>query len=162
VAEILSGLFPVVTINAPGTLDGGDVMILADKVFVGRSGRTNTDGIDQLTRVASGQGMPVVVVPVEGVLHLKSAVLPVDGETVVVTPGTVDTSLLSDLRIVDEAEAERHGFSALPLASGEVLVTDGAPDTSSRLAALGMSIVPIDVSEIMAADGGLTCMSILY
>jgi dimethylargininase len=106
--------------------------------------------------------MSLVPVPVSGVLHLKSAVLPVDPETVVVTPGTVDEGLLEGLRIVHETDNERHRFSALPLADGSLLVTANATETAGMLIDLGMRPVPIDVSEIQAADGGLTCMSILF
>lgn len=161
VIERLERMFPVADIEAPGTLDGGDVMVMGNNVFVGRSKRTNDEGITQLSRIVESQGLSVITVPVEEVLHLKSGVLPVDDHTVVVTKGTVDESQLSGLRIIHEAPHERHAFSALPLRSGEVLVTANAPDTASLVADLGLSVVPIDVSEIQAADGGLTCMSIV-
>jgi dimethylargininase len=103
----------------------------------------------------------MVVVPVTDVLHLKSAVLPVAPDTVVVTPGVVDETLLAGVRIVYEAEAERGQFTALLLESGEVLVSASAPETSEVVSGLGIEVVPIDVSEILAADGGLTCMSVL-
>lgn len=162
VASRLAESMEVRAIEAPGTLDGGDVMVLNGIVYVGRSSRSNDEGISQLAAFAATQGMSLVSVPVSGVLHLKSAVLPVDPATVVVTPGTVDESLLEGLRIVYEAEHERHRFSALPLADGSLLVTADATDTAGILSDLGMRPVPIDVSEIQAADGGLTCMSILF
>jgi dimethylargininase len=149
-------------IEGPGTLDGGDVMVMNGTVYVGRSTRSNDYGIEQLATIAATQGMSLVPVPVSGVLHLKSAVLPVDPETVVVTPGTVDEGLLEGLRIVHETDNERHRFSALPLADGSLLVTANATETAGMLIDLGMRPVPIDVSEIQAADGGLTCMSILF
>lgn len=161
VATRLGELREVRTIEAPGTLDGGDVMIVGGTVYVGRSARSNDAGIDQLTDMAATQGMSLVSVPVSEVLHFKSGVLPVGPDTVVVTPGTIDETLLQGLRIVHEAEHERHRFSALPLADGTLLVTANAPDTTALLADLGLRPVPIDVSEIQAADGGLTCMSIL-
>lgn len=161
VTDRLQERFPVVPIEAPGTLDGGDVMIMGNRVFVGRSRRTNEEGIAQLRDTAESQGMSLITVTVDDVLHLKSGVLPVDDRTVVVTPGTVDESLLSGLHIVHEAPHERHSFSALPLVTGQVLVTAGAPDTVASIAERGLDVVPIDVSEIQAADGGLTCMSIL-
>jgi dimethylargininase len=161
VAEYLETKLAIVSMEAPGTLDGGDVMIAGGLIFVGSSSRTNDEGIAQLAEVAADQGMAIRVVPVRGVLHLKSAVLPVDRETVVVTPGTVDETLLDGLRIVHEAPRERHAFSALMMSNGDVLVTDAAPDTAAAVADLGLTIRPIDVSEIQAADGGLTCMSIL-
>jgi dimethylargininase len=162
VTDRLAQSMPVRTMNEPGTLDGGDVMVMNGTVYVGRSSRSNDSGIEQLADIAATQGMSLVSVPVSGVLHLKSAVLPVDPETVVVTPGTVDESLLDGLRIVHEADHERHRFSALPLADGSLLVTANAEGTAGILSDLGMRPIPIDVSEIQAADGGLTCMSILF
>jgi dimethylargininase len=103
----------------------------------------------------------VVTVDVEDVLHLKSAVLPIDEETVVVTPRTVDETKLDGLQIIYEHEEERHLFSALPLADGTVMVTAAAPQTSARVGSRGVELVPIDVSQFQLADGGLTCMSII-
>jgi dimethylargininase len=162
IAEALAHRFDVSEISAPGTLDGGDVMVLGETVYVGRSSRTNDDGIGQLRAVAHHQGYRVVTVDVGHVLHLKSAVLPIDGQTVVVTPGTVDETGLDGLRILYEHEDERHRFSALPVGGGRVLVTANAPFTAEEVAGTGKEVIPVDVSQIQAADGGLTCMSILF
>lgn len=162
VADVLGERFPLVHVEAPGTLDGGDVMILGDTLWVGRSDRSNDIGIATLRDAAGEQGLDVIVVPITEVLHLKSAVLPVGPDTVVVTNGTVDESLLGDLRILREDPEERHRFSALPLRDGRVLVTGAAPRTAAMLSNEGFDVHALDVSEILAADGGLTCMSILY
>lgn len=162
VADLLRGRFPLVHVETPGTLDGGDVMVLGDTVWVGSSDRTNEAGIATLRGTAADQGFSVIVVPVTGVLHLKSAVLPVGPDTVVVTAGTVDETLLGGLRILWEDPDERHRFSALPLRDGRVLVTEAAPRTAAMLSDKGFNVHLLDVSEILAADGGLTCMSILY
>jgi dimethylargininase len=161
VASVLESLFPLERIVAPATMDGGDVFTSAGRVFVGRSARTNDLGIEQLRSISSSQGMELVPVEVHKALHLKSAVLPIDEETVVVTRGAVDEQRLTRLRIIYEDEAERGRFSALPLRDGRVLVTANAPITADKVAADGHHPVPIDVSQIQAADGGLTCMSIL-
>lgn len=161
VASALDARFDTTRITAPGTLDGGDVFIADDVMYVGRSTRTNAEGVDQLRAVAYHQGLGVVTVGVNQVLHLKSAVLPVDEETVVVTAGAIDEDRLRGLRILYEDPAERHRFSALPLGEGKVLVTANAPATAELLAKAGYQVVPIEVSQIQAADGGLTCMSIL-
>ncbi len=162
VAGVLSAHFPLVQIDEPGTIDGGDVFITAGTVYVGRSSRTNDDGIAQLREVAADQGRELVVVDVHDTLHLKSAVLPIDSDTVVMTPNAVDEEPLAGFHIVYEADLERHRFSALPLRDGRVLVTANAPATAESVSALGFEVVPVDVSQIQAADGGLTCMSILF
>ena len=160
VREALSAHFPITTMTGHATLDGGDVMIIGGTVYVGRSERTNEAGVEHLARLAAESGMDCVPVPVDGVLHLKSAVLPVSPDTVVVTPGAVDTSLLEGLRILEEDPGERHQFSALVL-DDRVLITSAAPRTGEMVESLGIRIDPIDISEILAADGGLTCMSII-
>jgi len=162
VAVALREHLALVEIEAPGTIDGGDVFILNDVVYVGRSERTNEEGIDQLRSAAMAQGLELVTVGVYDALHLKSVVLPVDHETIVVTPQAVDEAALVGLHLVYEADSERHRFSALPLRDGRVLVTAGAPVTASALEALGYDVDPIDVSQMQMADGGLTCMSILF
>ena len=161
VAETLGRTHDLVSIVAPGTLDGGDVMLLDGTLYAGRSLRSNDEGLTQLRKATDGLVERMVVVPVREVLHLKSAVLPVAADTIVVTPGTVDESLLAGLRIVDEVESERGQFTALCLETGQVLVSQSAPQTAAAVASLGIDVMPIDVSEILAADGGLTCMSIL-
>jgi dimethylargininase len=162
VAGVLSAYFPLVEIEKPATIDGGDVFTAGGVVYVGRSTRTNDAGIGQLRSVVSDQGLDLIVVDVHDTLHLKSAVLPIDPETMVVTPHAVDEAPLAGLNIVYEADSERHRFSAVPLRDGRVLSTASSPATSEKVAALGYQLVPIDVSEIQAADGGLTCMSILF
>ncbi len=162
VAAALRSHFQLVEIQAPATIDGGDVFIMNDVVYVGRSERTNEHGVGQLREVAADQGLDLVPVDLDGALHLKSAVLPVDQETVVVAPDTVDEAALKNLRVVYEAPSERLRFSALPLRDGRLLVTASSPQTAALLETLGHDVVPIDVSQIQLADGGLTCMSILF
>jgi dimethylargininase len=162
VARLLSDLFPIVEMTQPGTLDGGDVFTMGGTVYVGRSQRTNTEGIEQLGRLAAEHELGLVAVGVHDALHLKSAVLPIDAETVVVTPNAVDEEALEGIQLLYEADSEPHRFSALPMRDGRVLVSASAPITAGAVAALGHDLVPIDVSQIQAADGGLTCMSVLF
>jgi dimethylargininase len=161
VADELSGRFEMKTIEDPGTLDGGDVFVMDRTVFAGRSLRTNSEGLRQLEVFAGGQGLEFVVVEVRKGLHLKSAVLPIRPGTVVVTPGAVDETVLGSLQVIYEKDDERFRFSALPLGD-KLLVTTAAPRTCAVVAARGIDLEPIDISEILAADGGLTCMSILF
>ncbi len=161
VAEALKPYRTVTWIESPGTIDGGDIFTMNGTVYVGLSERTNLKGIAQLRPVISSENLRLQVVDVVDTLHLKSAVLPVDDETVVVTPDSVDQSAMGDLRILYEDATERHRFSGLPMINGHLLATASSPLTNEMLAAAGYLVDPIDVSELQAADGGLTCMSIL-
>lgn len=162
VADVLGLTHELAHMVEPGTLDGGDVLQMGQTVYAGRSKRTNQSGIEQLREVAAAQDMDLVAVDVAHVLHLKSGVMAVTQDTVVVTPGTVDEDRLGDLRTIHESDEERYRFSAVCLDGNRVMVTAAAPRTAELVAAIGQEIVPIDVTEIQAADGGLTCLSIIY
>jgi dimethylargininase len=162
VQGFLSDRFSIAAIEAPGTVDGGDVMQLGGSLYVGRSARTNEDGIAQLAAIAAPLGLQPTIVEVYDGLHLKSVVLPVDENTVLVTRNSVDEAALQGIRILYEDESERRSASALPLRDGRLIVTESAPATAAMLARAGYDVAPIDVSELQAADGGLTCLSILF
>ena len=128
----------VARIEAPGTLDGGDVLQVGATVYVGRGGRTNAEGIRQLAQHAATRGRTVVPVALHGVLHLKSAVtaLP-DGTIVGADPPLLDTAPFPALRLVPE-EAGAH---VVPLGGGTVLIAASAPRTAALLADEGFDVV---------------------
>jgi len=161
VAEALEGKLSINAIEDPATLDGGDVMVMGDTVFIGRSERTNDDGIEQLTQIAHRLGLRAVAVDIAGVLHLKSAVARLDDKTVLMSRKHVDGEAFVAYQVVAKAPGEEHLASALPLVDGRVMVTASAPQTAAELENAGFDVVAVDTSEFQAADGGLTCLSIL-
>jgi dimethylargininase len=161
VAARLGALRATEQIEGPGTVDGGDVLVMGRTVYVGRSARTNDAGIAQLRSIAAAAGFEVVAVPVTRVLHLKSAVASLDTETLLVAPRCIDAAPFAGYRLIEKEPSEEHHASVLRLRSGPLLVTTTAPVTVGRLAAAGYETLPIDVSEFQAADGGLTCLSLL-
>jgi dimethylargininase len=161
VATALAAARSLRRIEPPGTLDGGDVLVVGRTLYVGRSRRTNQDGIDQLAAIATEGGYGTVAVDVDRVLHLKSAVSLLDDETVLIGIGAVDPSAFADMRQIRKAEADLHLASTLRLRDGRLLMTHNAHATAERVAAAGFDVAPIDMSEFQAADGGLTCLSIL-
>lgn len=161
VAVELERILPVRAIEAPGTLDGGDVLRVGKTLFVGRSARTNDAGIAQLQAIGATDGLAVVAASVRHVLHLKSAVAQLDDETLLVAPDCVDVDLFAGYRIVEKAKGEEHLASVLRLGSGRLAATTTAPATLQRLEQSGFAVEPVDSSEFQAADGGLTCLSVL-
>ncbi len=161
VAAELERLKPIRIIEAPGTLDGGDVLRMGDTLYVGRSTRTNDAGIEQLAEFAATDGLRVIAVPVRGVLHLKSAVAQLDEATVLVAPRCVDMDLFSGYGIIEKVSGEEHLASVLRLGSGRLVTTTTAPRTRQLLQEHGYAIDVVDSSEFQAVDGGVTCLSIL-
>jgi dimethylargininase len=145
-------------IQAPGTLDGGDVLQVDGTLYVGRGGRTNGEGIRQLRRHAATRRRTVVPVPLHAVLHLKSAVtaLP-DGTMVAANPSLCDTSPLPTLRLVPE----EGGSHVVLLGGGTLLMAASAPRTAELFDDWGFDVVTVDIGEFERMEGCVTCLSVL-
>jgi dimethylargininase len=152
---------PVHHITEPGTVDGGDVMRVGKDVFIGRSARTNDAGIAQFAEIATQYGFRVVAAPVSKVLHLKSAVVPIDDETLLIASDCTDPATFVGYRLIEKPPAEKDG-SALRLHDGRVIVTANSPMTIGTLQGAGYEVGWTDTTEFQKADGGLTCLSLLF
>jgi dimethylargininase len=160
VATELSRHLPVTHLSPPARLDGGDVLRVARRVFVGQSRRTNAAAVDQLARVLAPYGYEVIPVAVDGALHLKSACSYLGGDTILANPSWVDVGVFHGFETIAADPAEP--WSASVLRTGETLVMPlGFPRTAAGLRGRGWSVVEIDLSELRKAEGGPTCLSIL-
>jgi dimethylargininase len=144
-------------IEAPGTLDGGDVLQAGATVYVGRGGRTNGEGIRQLRALLAPLGRTVVGVPLGAVLHLKSAVTALPDGTFLLLPDLVPAGLFPAVRPV----TEESGCHVVPLGGDRVLIAASAPRTAETLADLGFTPVVVDISEYEKLEGCVTCLSVL-
>lgn len=149
--------YRVVPIDAPGTLDGGDVLKVGDTVYVGHTARTNLDGIAQLRAALEPLGAAVVAVPVSAVLHLKSAVtaLP-DGTVIGWEPAVDDTSLFPRFLSMPE----ERGAHVVLLGDDRVLLAAGCPRSERLLRSMGLQPVVVDISEFEKLEGCVTCLSV--
>jgi dimethylargininase len=154
----LRGLgYRVAHIEAPGTLDGGDVLKHAGTVWVGVGGRTNRDGVDQLAAHLAPLGATVVGVPVTKVLHLKSAVTALPDGTVVGFPPLVDDESAYPTFLPVPEEPGSH----VVLLDGEtVLMSTSAPRTKALFEERGLRVVAVDMSEFEKLEGCVTCLSV--
>ncbi|GAA1957783.1 dimethylargininase [Microbacterium deminutum] len=148
---------PFLSIQAPGTLDGGDVLKVARTVYVGASLRTDADGIDQLKALLSPRGWDVVTVPITKVLHLKSGVtaLP-DGTVVGYQPLVDDTAAYPVFLPVPE----EHGTAVVVLDAGSVLMSADAPQTAALYRGRGLEVVTTPITEFEKLEGCVTCLSV--
>jgi dimethylargininase len=146
----------IARIEAPGTLDGGDVLQVGDAVYVGRGGRTNGEGIRQLR--AHLPQRTVVPVPLGAVLHLKSAVTALPDDTIVCADASVlDTSPLPPVRNVPE----EGGAHVVLLGEGRVLMAASAPRTAELYDDWGFDVTVVDIGEFERMEGCVTCLSVL-
>lgn len=157
-------------IKAPGTLDGGDVLRIGRRLWVGASGRSNAEGIAQLATLLEPFGYQVQAVPIQGCLHLKSAITAIDEQTVLIQPRWLDSSLFAGFRQINVDSDEPHAANILSLATGGLerpaasgwIYPDNFPRTLERLHAAGCFPRTVAVDELQKAEGAVTCCSLLF
>jgi dimethylargininase len=155
VAEVLANYRRLARIEGPATIDGGDVLVLDDRIYVGRSERTNAEGIEQLRRLT---GREVIGVDLHGALHLKTAITRVSKNELLVNRDWVDLAPFARWTLIDVDPSEPFAANAVLL--GDVVIYPEAfPQTHARLAHLDVRTVHAD--ELAKAEGGMTCCSLL-
>lgn len=147
-------------IALPATIDGGDILRVGRTLYVGRSRRTNDDGIDALDRITGGFGYDVVPVAMEGCLHLKSGCTYI-GDRVLINSDWVDASPFASLDPLEVAASEPWAADVLHLPD-IIVMPAGFPATQSLLEASGHSVITVDVSEFQKAEAGVTCLSVVF
>jgi dimethylargininase len=160
VADALGEFRPLYLIQPPGTLDGGDVISVDRNVWVGRSGRTNDDGIRQLREQLAWFGYTVRSVPVNGCLHLQSAITPIANSVMLINRRWVNPSAFEQFEFIDIDPSEPFAANALRVGNSVVYAT-AFPQTRARLESHGIRVVAVDLSELAKAEGGVTCCCIL-
>jgi dimethylargininase len=161
VAAALTPYRPLVTIQAPGTVDGGDVLQVGRTIYVGETARSNRAAIDQLAAALAPHGYQVRAVAVHGCLHLKSAATRVAADTVLCNPRWVDPRTFTGVRILEVVESEPGAANGL-LVGDRLIYPASFPTTAARLAAARVALRPVDVSELQKAEGAVTCCSVVF
>jgi len=152
---------PVFHIQPPGTVDGGDVLMVGEHFFIGLSERTNPEGASQLATFLAGAGHTSETVPVAAGLHLKSGVNYVGKNTLLVSKSLADYPAFARYEKIILAAEEKYAANTLWV-NDVLLMPQGFPKTYPSLTRLGLKIIELDVSEVQKMDGGLTCMSLRF
>jgi dimethylargininase len=162
VKEALQPFFPQTEIiTLPGILDGGDVMQVENRFYIGLSERTNRQGAQQLADFLIAYGMESTLVELDDVLHLKTAVNYLQDHTFLVAEGFAAAENFRNFRVISVPQDEAYAANSLWL-NGTVLVPQGHPKTRGMIADAGYNMMEIDVSEFQKADGGLSCLSLRF
>lgn len=161
IAEALAPWRELVYITAPGTLDGGDVIVVGKTVFVGASGRSNEAGRQQLADVLGPFGYRVRSVGLTGCLHLKSAVTLVADDLLLANPRWVSMEAFGGTPHIPVAPEEPHAANSVRLPD-RLLLPSAFPRTRERLEAAGMATITVQAGELAKAEGGVSCQSIVF
>jgi dimethylargininase len=160
VAAALAAHRSLVHVQAPATLDGGDVLVAGRRIYIGLSSRTSRDAIEQLSIRLAPYGLEVVAVPFTGCLHLKSAVTCVADDLLLLNPAWVAADAFGGYRSLAVDPAEPYAANALAL-GGAVIHPLQHARTRERLESAGLRVVTVPQVELAKAESGVTCCSLL-
>jgi len=161
IARALSPYRTLCTIEAPGTLDGGDVLRVGKTVYIGLSSRSNRSAVEQTQKFLAPYGYTVKGVEVTGCLHLKSAVTQVNDDILLINPAWVDRSIFGTMKFIEVDEAEPSAANAVWIGD-TVLYPSSFPETQRRLEEAGLHLKIVDATEVAKAEGAVTCCSLIF
>ena len=148
-------------IKAPGTLEGGDVMMVGDHFYVGRSARTNEEGIRQFIEILNKYGLTGSEVPLEEVLHLKTGVNYIENNNMLVSGEFITKEEFQKYNLIVVPEEEAYGANCIWV-NDKVIVAKGYPTVEKAVRDLGYEVLVVDTSEYRKIDGGLSCLSLRF
>jgi dimethylargininase len=148
-------------ITAPGTLEGGDVMRVGDRFYVGRSARTNDEGIRQFAEILKPWGYTLIPVALREVLHLKTGVNYLSGGRLLVSGEFTGKPEFASYRKIPIPPEEDYAANCLWI-NDTVLIPAGFPRTRALIEGLGCRTLTVDTSEFRKLDGGLSCLSLRF
>ena len=150
------------TITGPGFVEGGDILVTEQEILVGRSARTDAQGIAELTAIANAWGHRVreVITP-PGVLHFKTDCSLLDHQTILATPRLNASGCFADYTVIETAAGEEACANAIRV-NDVVIMPSGFPKTAQILAERGYQVVTVNNSECAKVDGGMSCLSLRF
>ncbi|MEK7279766.1 MAG: arginine deiminase family protein [Nitrospirota bacterium] len=160
IGKLLKEHKEVLHIRRPAFLEGGDLLVTHDKVYIGRSGRSDDNGISQLRDILR-EGRNVIPVDIEDALHLKSVCTLIDEDTLLIREGSGCKGFFKGFRFIEAPHEEECSANVLSI-HGKIIMPMGYPRTKERLMGMGHEVIEVDISEFEKGDGGVTCLSILF
>jgi dimethylargininase len=161
IRPVLATYRRVAEIRPPATLDGGDVLRVGKRLYVGASSRSDARAVEQLRALVAPFDYEVIPVPINGCLHLKSAVTRIAPDCLLLNGDWVEPRTFADLRRVEVDPGEPFAANAL-LVGGTVIHASAFPRTRALIEAAGATVLPVDVTELAKAEGGVTCCSLIF
>jgi len=148
-------------IEAPGTVEGGDVMMVGEHFYIGLSERTNQAGAEQLIAILERHGMQGSIVELTEVLHLKTGLGYLENNNLLACGEFLGKPEFQQYNLLQVEPEEAYAANSVWV-NETVLVPKGFPKTSALIASAGYKVREVDVSEFQKLDGGLSCLSLRF
>jgi dimethylargininase len=161
IEQQLAMFFPVIKIDLPAQIEGGDVLRIGRGLYVGRSNRTDRRGIKILENIIKPFGYQVFGIKVRGSLHLKTACTALDDKTVLLNPEWVDPADFKNFKIIKVPYDEPFAANILKI-NDTICLHKGFSKTIEKIEKIGYKTKTTDISEFLKAEAGLTCLSLIF
>ncbi len=148
-------------IEAPGTVEAGDIMMVGDHFYIGESARTNRVGAEQLIAILEKYGLTGSIVTLKEVLHLKTGLAYLENNHLLVAGEFIDDPEFAKFNRIEVPEDEAYGANCIWV-NDHVLVPEGYPTIQKKIEELGYDVILVDTSEFRKIDGGLSCLSLRF
>lgn len=148
-------------IKTPGTLDGGDVLQIEDKFYIGLSTRTNEEGAKQFIEIIKTAGYTGTIVQLEELFHLKTGISYIGNNTVVVTGELVEHPDFAAYDKILVPKEEEYAANCIRV-NDYVIIARGYPTIKQSLESAGYKVLEVNTSEFRKHDGGLSCLSLRF
>lgn len=148
-------------IEAPGTVEAGDIMMVGDHFYIGLSARTNKEGAEQVISILEKYGLSGQMVEMKEMLHLKTGLAYLENNNLLVAGEFKTAPEFEDFNKIEIKMEEAYGANCIWL-NGYVIVPEGYPNVQKEIEKLGYEVLVVDTSEYRKLDGGLSCLSLRF
>ena len=148
-------------IQASGTVEAGDIMMVGSHFYIGLSARTNADGSQQMTEILNKYRMSGSVVSLEKVLHLKTGLAYLENNNLLACGEFLHKKEFQKYNILEIDEEESYAANCIWV-NNQVLIPKGFPKAKTTIDGAGYKTIEVDVSEFQKLDGGLSCLSLRF
>ncbi len=151
----------IACITNPGTLEGGDILRVDNKYYIGVSKRTNKEGVRQLIEILEHYSYSCVTVPLSNILHLKTGVSYIGDNNLIVSGEFINNPIFKEYNLIEVTKDESYAANSIRI-NNYVLIPKGFKKLKKSILNYGYDILEIDISEFRKMDGGLSCLSIRF
>lgn len=152
---------PIKTIQAPGTLEGGDVLLIENVFYIGMGNRTNLSGFMQFTDIVSKKGFHTVPIALKQFLHLKTGISYLGQGLILIGGELIHHPAFDKFSKIIANPQETYACNTLNI-NDHILTPKGFPGIKKQLNKYNFPVIELEMSEFLKMDGGLSCLSIRY
>ena len=164
IQEALKKYYPeerILFIQPPGTIEGGDIMMVGDHFYIGLSDRTNVSGAEQMMNDLGKYGFTASTISMKAFLHLKTGSSYIENNNMLATGEFIKKPEFKKYHIIEVPPSEDYAANCIWI-NNHVIVPAGYPETERKIRELGYKVIPVEMSEFRKLDGGLSCLSLRF